>query len=417
LLAASVKRGLLRRQEVVSMLPVLALQVRVGATCVDLCSSPGMKTMQLLEAVAGSKAGAKKKGKAKSKGCSGLVVANDAHPPRASLLVGNMTENGISEQEASRLAVSNHRGEAFPLPARPFSDQRKKRRRGAGDEAQHIGFDRVLTDVPCSGDGTIRKDRNALLQWKPAVGNQLHATQLDIAWRGLQLLRVGGLMVYSTCSLNPIEDEAVVSALLARAECQAQGAVSLEPWPENVLQGFKRRPGVSTWRVADHTEVGEEEDDEEDEEVRLRFHESYKKAVSAGMPHAVESLWPPSAAVAASQHLERCSRILPHDQDTGGFFVALLRKDAPLKQASRLVRSGAKADTAALFKPVSAAEAEALPAVLGLTPRARRRVFRRLGDGGLSGELRLGPEPLLAFPRDALNLRSVGLPIPAASRS
>ena len=48
------------------------------------------------------------------------------------------------------------------------------------------------------------------------------------------------------------------------------------------------------------------------------------------MPHALRTLWPPPAAAAASLGLERCSRLLHHDQDTGGFFIALLRKRRPL---------------------------------------------------------------------------------------
>ena len=112
----------------------------------------------------------------------------------------------------------------------------------------NVGFDKVLTDVPCGGDGTIRKDKTILPRWTPAVSNSIHSVQLEIGWRGLSLLRVGGLMVYSTCSLNPVEDEAVVAAMLARAERQAgAGAVVLEvsrrgpyscntPYGESLLQ-------------------------------------------------------------------------------------------------------------------------------------------------------------------------------------
>jgi hypothetical protein len=42
-------------------------------------------------------------------------------------------------------------------------------------------------------------------RWTPAISNAIHAVQLQIAWRGLELLKVGGLMCYSTCSMNPIE--------------------------------------------------------------------------------------------------------------------------------------------------------------------------------------------------------------------
>ena len=151
--------------------------------------------------------------------------------------------------------------------------------------------------------------------------------------RGLELLRVGGLMAYSTCSLNPIEDEArthahahalymrmhtpmhlhlhiahaqaVVAALLVRAECAAPGSVVLEAWPQaELLPQLVRRPGVASWRVADHAERaaraggagggggdgdgGDDDGDSDgggvggDGELRLRWHSSHERALAAG---------------------------------------------------------------------------------------------------------------------------------------
>lgn len=65
-------------------------------------------------------------------------------------------------------------------------------------------FDRVLCDVPCSGDATARKAPGVLQRWGPEAGARLHRKQLSILLRGLHLLRVGGRLVYSTCSLNPV---------------------------------------------------------------------------------------------------------------------------------------------------------------------------------------------------------------------
>jgi 16S rRNA C967 or C1407 C5-methylase (RsmB/RsmF family) len=64
-------------------------------------------------------------------------------------------------------------------------------------------FDRVLCDVPCSGDGTMRKQPNIWGKWNTASGFGLHPLQLQIAERGLKLLKPDGLMVYSTCSMSP----------------------------------------------------------------------------------------------------------------------------------------------------------------------------------------------------------------------
>jgi hypothetical protein len=76
---------------------------------------------------------------------------------------------------------------------------------------ESILFDRILCDVPCSGDGTIRKAPDIWRRWTPGNGNGLHPLQLRIALHACQMLKVGGRLVYSTCTFNPVEDEAVVA--------------------------------------------------------------------------------------------------------------------------------------------------------------------------------------------------------------
>ena len=107
-------------------------------------------------------------------------------------------------------------------------------------------FDRVLCDVPCSGDGTARKNADMFIRWSPSGALALHPLQIQICMRGLALVKVGGLLVYSTCSLNPIEDEAVVCEVLRRCE----GSVELLD-PSKIVPGLKVSPGVSTWKVFD----------------------------------------------------------------------------------------------------------------------------------------------------------------------
>ena len=78
-------------------------------------------------------------------------------------------------------------------------------------------FDRILADVPCTGDGTMRKNPDIWPKWNPKHSHNLHGLQHRIGKRGLELLAVGGRLVYSTCSLNPVENEAVVARLVAEA--------------------------------------------------------------------------------------------------------------------------------------------------------------------------------------------------------
>ena len=80
------------------------------------------------------------------------------------------------------LMVTNHEGQHFPI-ARP---------RGRAKQAAHgaLRFDRVLADVPCSGDGTLRKAPDIWRRWTPANGNSLHALQLQITLQCARLLKV-----------------------------------------------------------------------------------------------------------------------------------------------------------------------------------------------------------------------------------
>lgn len=287
--------GAISRQEAVSMVPPLFLDVQPGHRVLDLCAAPGSKTAQLLEAL-----------HARGDPGAGCVVANDADARRCNLLT-HQTKRMCSPA----LIVTNHEAQRFPhiidyAAARAAGVTRGALRRRGGDRgAPKLLFDRVLADVPCSGDGTIRKAPDIWQRWTPGNGNGLHTLQLRIALRGAELLAAGGLMVYSTCSLNPIEDEAVVAELLRRT----RGALRLVDVAER-LPLLKRVPGLASWRVRDRERWYEAWDGPEG------GHAGYKLAPSMFPPADPEN----------ELHLERCMRFLPHHQDTGGFFVAVLEK-------------------------------------------------------------------------------------------
>jgi 16S rRNA C967 or C1407 C5-methylase (RsmB/RsmF family) len=133
-------------------------------------------------------------------------------------------------------------------------------------------FDRVLADVPCTGEGTTRKapGKGRRVEVTPGERAQAAALQLRILRRGLAALRPGGVLVYSTCTYAPEENEAVLDAL-------PPGLAVLEPVAPPA--GLRTRPGVTTFEGR-----------------------SYR----------------PEVALA--------HRLWPQDNDTGGFFVARLRR-------------------------------------------------------------------------------------------
>ena len=168
--------GRITRQEAASMMPVQALDIQPGHRVLDLCAAPGSKTTQIAEALDGL----------------GLVVANEPNPGRANNLVSNVQRSGHLN-----IVVVREDGRNFPRVAEP-------------------GFDRILVDAPCTGTGTTRKNTDVWTKWKPHHGEQMSRLQIGILSRAAMLLRPGGSMVYSTCSIDPMENENVVEQVLDR---------------------------------------------------------------------------------------------------------------------------------------------------------------------------------------------------------
>ena len=202
-------RGTASFQEAVSMLPPLLLAPQPDHLVLDMCAAPGSKTMQLLDGVhAMDDWGAP----GQPRVATGLLVAVDVSGLKMTSVVAGRLRKIHSP--ALALAVGNSKN--FPFL--------RHRSQSSSELTEGILFDRILCDVPCTGDGTIRKNPSIWSSWRLDYALRLHSTQLRLLRRGLRLLRPGGRLVYSTCSLNPIENEAVVlSALRA-----FPGRVSLE---------------------------------------------------------------------------------------------------------------------------------------------------------------------------------------------
>lgn len=285
-----------------------------------MCAAPGSKTAQMLEAL-----------NHHASISTGLLIANDSDAKRCHMLVhqtGRMPSVG--------LGVTNNDASLFP---NIFID----------GKSTPLLFDRILADVPCTGDGTFRKNVDIWNSWTVANGNMLHGLQLRILLRAMQLLKPGGRMVYSTCSFNPVENEAVVAAALDLNK----GKFRLVPTPkETVLPQLKRRDGLSSWKVAvqDNEKniiwldsylfyqgymAGSREKyrqvttDEElatkSEDWKTGYEEGKSGTGSFKEKPLAPTLWAPEGA--EHMGLEHCLRLAPHDQNTGGFFVCVLERE------------------------------------------------------------------------------------------
>ncbi len=217
-------------QEEVSMQPIALLDPQPGERVLDLCAAPGNKSVQAAIHMGGR----------------GTVLANDVNSRRLLMISRNVERLGLTNVALSRWDASS-------LPP-------------------SIGvFDRVLADVPCSCEGTSRKNPEILWRKHQEPG-RLAGAQSAILRKAVKLCKPGGRIVYSTCTYAPEENELVVNAVLREED------VNLVPAS---LEGFDFAPGITRWQG--------------------------------------EVLLP---------ELRHCLRAYPHMNDTGGFFVAVLEKSA-----------------------------------------------------------------------------------------
>lgn len=171
--------GLIYIQEASSMLPVSALfhQQKAPLNIVlDAAAAPGSKTTQI----------------AAHMNNQGLVIANELSASRLKGLFSNVQRCGITNTALTHASAAIF-GEALPET-----------------------FDAILLDAPCSGEGTLRKDKDAMKNWSLDHVNSIANLQQELLVSAFQALKVGGSLIYSTCTLNTIENQQVCHTLKAQ---------------------------------------------------------------------------------------------------------------------------------------------------------------------------------------------------------
>ncbi len=229
-------KGEIYVQSLPSMIPPLVLNPQPGEVILDLTAAPGSKTTQIATLMKGE----------------GRLVANDNDKVRFFKLKANVESQGVSNVE-----LSLRYGESF------------------GKYQPEI-YDRVLLDAPCSAEGRfLTREPKSFGFWKPAKVKEMARKQKKLVFSALHALKTGGLMVYSTCTYAPEENEEVLNWALEKF----QPAIELE---EIRLPLTNQMAGLSRWQ-------------------KEGFDPSVRRAV----------------------------RIMP-TRDMEGFFVAAIRKREPL---------------------------------------------------------------------------------------
>lgn len=168
--------GYIYIQGPVSILVTELLDVEPGQIVLDLCAAPGSKSTHIAQKLNGK----------------GVVVANDVSRTRIKALASNMQRCGVING-----VITLNDGKTMGYKHRSF-------------------FDRVLVDAPCSSLGIGSKDWSVLRNWSQKTSERISKLQRSLLHSGYAALKPGGILLYSTCTFHPLENEAVVNSLLEK---------------------------------------------------------------------------------------------------------------------------------------------------------------------------------------------------------
>ncbi|MBI2044295.1 RsmB/NOP family class I SAM-dependent RNA methyltransferase [Candidatus Pacearchaeota archaeon] len=220
-------------QEIASMLPVIVLNPQPGEKVLDIAAAPGSKTTQIAMMMKNS----------------GLIIANDVKLPRIKILASNLERCGVTNEIITRSSGQR------------LCEQLKK---------QGFLFDKILLDAPCSGEGTLRSTPRSIQMWNIQRVYRMSKEQKRLLISALEVLKIGGEIVYSTCTHAPEENEEVIDSILNEFK---------NIKVEKIILPIKCKSGLTSWKGKNY-----------------------------------------------NKELKNSCRIYPHISDTEGFFIAKLRK-------------------------------------------------------------------------------------------
>jgi 16S rRNA (cytosine967-C5)-methyltransferase len=215
----SFRQGWFYIQDPSTLLAPCVLGPQPGETILDLCAAPGGKTTFIAQLMNNQ----------------GRIVAMDNSRERLKLLEENCVRLGVTCVETMLKAPH-----LSPLPA-----ERGEGGRRPGEEMEK--FDRILVDTPCSNTGVMR--RRVDLRWRvqPKEISRLQEAQLSLLQQAAPALKPGGVLVYSTCSLEPEENQEVVKEFLTEhSDCKLESEQELLPFVDQVDGAYVARFKLSS---------------------------------------------------------------------------------------------------------------------------------------------------------------------------
>lgn len=224
------------------MTPANRIPIEPGDKVLDVCAAPGGKATEL---------GAKLRGE-------GVLIANDISNSRAKGLLKNIEVFGI--------------GNVLVLSEEP----------GKIEDYFQGYFDKILIDAPCSGEGMFRKDKKMVKAWEEHGPEFFAKIQRGIVTQAARMLKPGGMILYSTCTFDPLENEGTIEYLL-------------KEYPEFVIKDILPYEGFAQ-----------------------------------GIPEVTES---------KSEDFRKTVRIWPHKMHGEGHFLALLQKGEPVEEEQKKIKS------------------------------------------------------------------------------
>ncbi len=217
-------------QEAASMIPPLVLNPKTDDLVLDMAAAPGSKTTQIAQYMDNK----------------GTIIANDKNYNRIKILAMNLQRMGILNT-----IITTKDGRNFKY--------------------LNLEFDKILLDAPCSATGAIRKSYDALTKFNKRNVKYLSNLQKQLIATSFEILKEGGILVYSTCSVDVEENEKVINWLLNKFD-----NIKLE---KIKIDGLKSEESILEWKG-------------------VEFNSEIKKTL----------------------------RIMPYNNDTEGFFIAKIKK-------------------------------------------------------------------------------------------